>query len=59
MATPRSRIEEVTTALGREPGSGLLVMPDNFMDVVERRSYPGGAQQRPRASFLFNCQPNT
>ena len=28
-----AEIEAVITALGREPGGGLLVMPDNFMDV--------------------------
>jgi putative tryptophan/tyrosine transport system substrate-binding protein len=26
-------IETIITSLGREPGGGLLVMPDNFMDI--------------------------
>jgi putative tryptophan/tyrosine transport system substrate-binding protein len=28
-----TEIEKVITSLGREPGGGLLVMPDNFMEI--------------------------
>jgi putative ABC transport system substrate-binding protein len=28
-----AEIETVITSLGREPGGGLLVMPDNFMEI--------------------------
>jgi ABC-type uncharacterized transport system substrate-binding protein len=28
-----AEIEEVISSLGREPGGGLLVMPDNFMEI--------------------------
>ena len=32
-----AEIETVVTSLGREPGGGLLVMPDNFMEIHRAR----------------------
>ena len=32
-----AEIETVITSLGREPGGGLLVMPDNFMDIHRKQ----------------------
>jgi len=46
-----AEIETVITSLGREPGSGLLVMPDNFMEIHRARLISLAARNRVAAVY--------
>ena len=46
-----AEIETVITSLGREPGGGLLVMPDNFMEIHRAQIISLAAQNKVPAIY--------
>jgi putative ABC transport system substrate-binding protein len=52
-------IETAIIALGREPGAGLIVMPDNFLSRIVRRSYRRRPETTYRRSMRHLSLPET
>jgi putative ABC transport system substrate-binding protein len=51
-----AEIETVITSLGREPGGGLLVMPDNFMEIHRAQIISLVARNNVPAVYQLQCQ---
>ena len=54
-----AEIETVITSLGREPGGGLVVMPDGFMPSIARQSYCWQPETMYRQSIRNLSLPET
>jgi putative ABC transport system substrate-binding protein len=54
-----TEIETAITALGREPGGGLVVVPGGFMAGIRRRSYRRQPETMYRRSFGYLTLPET
>ena len=50
-----AEIETVITSLGREPGGGLVVMPDAFMDDPSRANHIAGSPKQCTGGLFAIC----